>query len=240
MPTPLQPNFTFEQIMQWIFANIFTPPIIPIPENLHQVPGKKGIYFWFMHPDGYKALSPFVTITPIETRVEDKDGYHLVYLGTAGIGKNGGGHLLQRLRWHILQQHTIPAICSGSLSTLRTGIGALLSNDLILFPNSSTENEVNDLFRKYFKVYWIEYINSEQIDTDEDILISTLRPLFNITNNPNALIAGLLTFSYRERRREVVNNTKIRIGCNYGAKTKSKFKITSFQLGTINYELKIE
>lgn len=215
MPTPLQPNFTFEQIIQWILANIFTPPIVPIPGNLDHVPKKKGIYFWFMHPDGYKALSNFVIINPIEPRVEDKDGYHLVYLGTAGTGKNGGGNLHQRIEWHITQHHTTANICHGTLSTFRAGVGSLISNDLILYPNSTTEQEVNNIFENYFKVCWIYYDEDLLINEHEKCLIQGIKPLLNIKNNPNsrATAPESPTKLYRKIRNLVYQLTRGRLKC---------------------------
>ncbi|MBS4066638.1 MAG: peroxide stress protein YaaA [Chitinophagaceae bacterium] len=239
MPTPLQPNFTFEQMKQWIFANIFTPPIMPISGNLDHVPKKKGIYFWFMNPDGYKALSNFVTINPIEPRVEDKDGYHLVYLGTAGTVKNGGGHLHQRIEWHITQHHTTANICHGTLSTFRAGVGSLISDDLILYPNSTMEQEVNDIFKKYFRVYWIEYNDDKLIDEHEKNLIREIRPLLNIKNNPNTrfIAPENPTKFYRQRRNLVYQFTRVRLGCGNNNDIKQVNNLPSMETSKYNHQI---
>jgi hypothetical protein len=169
-----------------------------------------------MHPDGYKALT-MANIKPIEpkyTRENEGEKYDLVYLGTAGTGKKGNSNLSERFIWHIKPHHTESNICHGFLSTLRAGLGALISNDLI-FPNTKTE--VNDFMKQYMKVFWIEYPNDiELIDNDEKILIKILKPLFNIKNNSNAKSSAIdnVTKQYRKRRNEVAKATKKRLECN--------------------------
>ena len=169
-----------------------------------------------MRPDGYKFLSNYVTINPIEPKYYidiESVKYDLVYLGTAGTGKKGKSNLNERFEWHIKQNHTDSNICHGTLSTLRAGLGSLLSNDLIL-PN--TEVKVNDFIKDYMKVFWIEYSDDKSlIDNDEKILIKIIRPLLNIKNNPNAKGDAMENPSkvYRGRRNLVATITKQRIGC---------------------------
>lgn len=231
MPTPLPQPLTFTSLQQWIFENT-QGSINANPAMLNQVPQEKGIYFFFVHPDGYKELSRFIAIHPLQTLIIDKNGYHLIYLGTAGTGKDGGGHLFQRLNWHLTQNHTNGAICSGTLSTLRAGLGALLSNDLILYPNSSTEQEVNAFLEEYCRIYWISYKEVERINNDEFQLIQILRPLLNIRNNPNALAAAPnnQTKAYKKRRIEIYQDTKTRIGCNNNADNTLKSEAFQHQL----------
>ncbi len=169
-----------------------------------------------MRQDGYKAMSNFVSINPIEpkyTKVIEGVKYDLVYLGTAGTGKKGKSNLNERFEWHVNQNHIDSNICHGTLSTLRAGLGALLSNDLIL-PN--TENDVNTFIKDYMKVFWIEYSNDKSlIDNDEKVLINGIKPLLNLKNNPNAR-ANAITNStqvYKIRRAEVYNNTRLRMEC---------------------------
>ena len=136
MPTRnLTPQNNFDFISQWLNENLnennsLIPHLDTISENLTS----KGIYFWFMHHDGYKKLSDFVDIKPIDPKyslnIESKD-YDLVYLGTSGTGKKGNSNLKERLEWHINQHHDNGHICHGTLSTLRAGLGALLADDLI-------------------------------------------------------------------------------------------------------------
>lgn len=189
--------------------------IVPHADAIPHVKSK-GIYFWFMRPDGYKALSNYVTIDPIEPKyTKDIEGvkYDLVYLGTAGTGREGNSNLAKRFEWHINQKHTESNICHGTLSTLRAGLGALLSNDLIL-PN--TENDVNTFIKDYMKVFWIEYLDDKSlIDSDEKILIKEIKPLLNLKNNPNAKANAIAnsTQVYKIRRALVYVNTRIRLGC---------------------------
>ncbi len=130
-------NADFNQLSEWLNQNLTEKnSIIPHTNAIPNITSK-GIYFWFMHPDGYKALSKFVVIEPITSRyTKEIDGvkYDLVYLGTTGTGKQGNSNLFIRLDWHINQEHRESTICQkeSALSTLRTGLGALLSKDLII------------------------------------------------------------------------------------------------------------
>ncbi len=227
MPRPLtiaDNQFTLNNWLQMEISNMnapFTPHISPV----NVIPENRGIYFWFMEPKGYEKLSRYVQISPVENRISwqiDGKTYDLVYLGTAGTNRDGLQTIRGRLKWHIHQKHSENAICNGSISTLRAGLASLLSDDLIL-PNS--EELVNEIMRDYFKIFWVGYIENnliEQVDTDEEILIKTLRPLLNIKNNPNARIIGNPTQIYKERRNLIINSTKARLGCKKkqeGAKT---------------------
>lgn len=203
-------------ITSWLIENLKDDKSI-IP-HLNKIPNinSKGIYFWFMKTDGYKELSKFISINPIEpryTRTIDDVQYDLVYLGTAGTGKKGNSNLAERFEWHINQAHTISNVCHGTLSTLRAGLGSLLADDLII---PDTENLVNSFMKNYMKVFWIEYTDDKLlIDNDEKILIKVLRPLLNIKNNPNAKANAPAnsTKSYKIRRAVVYKNTRLRIGC---------------------------
>jgi hypothetical protein len=184
-----------------------------IPEGLG-----KGIYFWFIKVSDLPLISKFVEILNFEPSVYKEiegEKYVLVYIGTAGTGKSGGGNLTQRLNWHIGQNHSESNICHGTLSTLRAGLGSLLSNDLII---EATEVLVNHLMENSFKVYWIEYAEVGLIDSDEFILIQKLRPVLNLKNNPNALMGAPVnpTKLYKSRRALVYKNTRERIGCGSG------------------------
>lgn len=213
MPIPIYSDF--EQIKDWLEVNLtakksFVPHLDSIP-NINS----KGIYFWFMKPEGYNALNNYVSIQPIEPKfVKEIDGvkYDLVYLGTAGTGKKGNSNLAERFEWHVNQNHTDSNICHGTLSTLRAGLGALLSDDLIL-PN--TEIAVNDFMKQFMKVFWIEYPNdNDLIDNDEKKLIIGIKPLLNLKNNPNARTNANTnsTKDYKLRRTLVYKNSKLRLG----------------------------
>jgi hypothetical protein len=167
---PIPANATFHQVTQWLELNL--DDLKRISANHTQtrlVPQTKGIYFWFMKKEGYLKLSKFMNISPlpnIYSRQINNETYDLVYLGTAGTGKKGNSNLQERLQWHIEQKHRESAINqeNSALSTLRTGMGALLANDLIL-PN--TEQLINSFFEKYMLVYWVGYSgNKKEIDSD--------------------------------------------------------------------------
>ena len=213
---PISPNADFDQLTEWLNQNLLSPnSFVPHVDSIPNI-NSKGIYFWFLHPDGYNALSKHVEIKPINPmcpRYIDGVTYDLVYLGTAGTGKKGNSNITERFVWHINQNHTVSNICHGTLSTLRAGIGALLSNDLI---DTDTEKVVNDFMKQSMKVFWIEYPNdNDLIDNDEKILIKGIKPLLNLKNNPNARINSIInsTKVYKIRRAEVYNNTRLRLGC---------------------------
>ena len=216
----------FESISKWLKENLNkNNSLIPHSDKIPETLTSKGIYFWFMHTDGYKKLSDFVDINPIDPKysltINGKD-YDLVYLGTAGTGKKGNSDLKERLEWHIKQHHTENNICHGTLSTLRAGLGALLAEDLI---NTLTEELVNNFMKKYMKVYWIPYeYNKELINNDEKILIKTIKPLLNIKNNPNAKANEINnpTKQYKDRRIIVYQATRERLGCANNIEIKFK------------------
>jgi hypothetical protein len=109
-------------------SNSFRPHIDEIPKSK-----SKGIYFWFMKTEGYNLMSKYIKIKPIDPRYSKEiDGmkYDLVYLGTTGTGKQGNSTLNKRLDWHINQKHRESTINQkqSALSTLRTGLGSLLSD----------------------------------------------------------------------------------------------------------------
>ena len=102
------------ELTNWLKENLnckecFVPHLDKIPAIT-----SKGIYFWFMKPGGYKQLSKYISIKPIEPKYTiNCDGliYDLVYLGTAGTGKEGNSNLFERFKWHIDQKHTESNIC---------------------------------------------------------------------------------------------------------------------------------
>ena len=212
----LHESENYISINEWLNENLKDDKSI-IP-HLNTIPNlnSKGIYFGFMKTDGYKELSKFISINPIEprfTKIIEGVQYDLVYLGTAGTGKKGNSNLAERFEWHINQAHKVGNICHGTLSTLRAGLGALLSDDLII---PDTENLVNSFIKNYMKVYWIEYTDDKLlIDNDEKILIKVLRPLLNIKNNPNAKANAPAnsTKFYKIRRAVVYKSTRLRLGC---------------------------
>jgi hypothetical protein len=219
MPTrSLNQIDNFNTIEDWLNINLTTTnSITPVPSNILNVPTKKGIYFWLIKKNGYEALSNFIEINRLQEVYEldiNDNKYDLVYIGTAGTGKKGNSNLQERINWHISQTHSPNNICHGTLSTLRTGISSIVSDDLEL-PN--TEQLVNNIFEKYFKLYFIKYDGEFEsyIDNDERILIQIIKPLFNLKNNPNAKSNSIKNFTkdYKFRRNHIIKSTKARLGC---------------------------
>ena len=61
-------NADFNDLSTWLNENLLTTnSFVPHIDEIPNVKSK-GIYFWFMHPNGYKALSNYVTINPINPK----------------------------------------------------------------------------------------------------------------------------------------------------------------------------
>lgn len=220
---------TFNSIVIWLNQNLQNP----FRANSENLPDddSRGIYFWFMKPEGYQRLSVLgLNITAVDPtynmKINEKT-HDLVYVGTAGVNRNESSTIIKRLNWHLSNTHNKNNICNGTLSTLRQTVGATLSDDLII---SNTEIEVNEFFSNYFYIYTLPYSgeanNKERIENDEYTLISVLKPLFNIKNNPNArTLAGQHpTRKLKERRKLVIQNTRERLGCKKEDSEKPKSK----------------
>ena len=213
----------FKTINDWLEKYLVSEKsFIPCKEELINLKSKddsksKGIYFWFMQKDGYQALNNFVPIQAIEpkyTRIIDNIEYNLIYLGTTGTGKQGKNNFYGRLDWHINQVHRESTIRQkeSALSTLRTGLGSLLADDLII---PDTEIIINDFMKTYMRVFWIVYPdNKTLINGDEEILISEIKPLLNLKQNSNSWKTAIdnPTKLYKSRRNLIENNTKKRLG----------------------------
>ena len=225
-------NADFNELTTWLNENLNDKKSIKACcQEVNKVPETKGIYFWFIHPDGYSVLN----IKHIETKyTRNINGilYDLVYLGTAGVRNNSNGinksHLKERLKWHLCDNKNLSAICSGknpSMSTYRRTIGALISDDLIA---NNTQDKIDELLCKYFVIYYVEYPGEfldvkDEVNSDEDILINVIRPIFNLKKNPNADNQNHITNAIQQRR-QVVKNDSIKIWCNDKSSKKSQDK----------------
>jgi len=217
----LEKTESFESITKWLNDNLsndkfFTPHVDLIPQI-----EEKGIYFWFMRPSGYLALSTFVTIKPIEPRyskIINGELCDLVYLGTAGVKNNSNGinngTLRQRFNWHLIENKNESSVISGIMSTFRRTIIPLFSDDLLL---NNEQIKLDELFKKLFSIYYLSYQGdfnqiANTVRNDEGILIDKLRPIFNIKDNENRKIENHLTYKIRQRRILIEKSTKLRLG----------------------------
>jgi hypothetical protein len=190
-----------------------------IPETAKMAPLTKGIYFWYVLQEGLPILSKYLVMPiQLEEPITKLNNKILIYLGTAGarLTENNQGHLKQRLLWHICTKHRPSTINNGTLSTFRTTLGSLLNHDLISHADIQTEQLINDFMKKYLSVSYIQYdgpiyeaINA--INEDERVLIKSLKPLFNLKNNPNAKIKGHSTKAIKTRRILINKNSKLRL-----------------------------
>jgi hypothetical protein len=224
----LQNDISFSELSNILdnqLINSFTPHVEAIP-NVQS----KGIYFWFMKQSAYDVLSQFVPVTPIEpryTKIIDNQTYDLVYLGTAGVRNNSNGinngNIFKRLKWHLDENKSISSLCSGSMSTFRRTLGALINNDLI---SDNVQVKIDNFIKQHFIIFYIEYQGAfidikDVVDNDESILINLFKPIFNLAKNPNAEIPTNSTYRIQQRRQVVENNSKKR-WCNQKPNAKTK------------------
>lgn len=220
-------NADFVELKVWLNQNLNDKKSIKACcQVVLKVPETKGIYFWFIHPDGYNDLS----IKPIEpkyTRNINEVEYDLVYLGTAGVRNNSNGinngHLRERLKWHLFDNKGVSALCSGTMSTYRRTLGGLISDDLIA---NNTQDKIDELLCKYFIIYYVEYPGAfldvkDEVNNDEDILIDVIRPVLNLDKNSNAENPKHITYEIQQRRQIVEKDSKKR-WCNDKPNTKAK------------------
>lgn len=211
-------NPDIENLEKWLdekLTDSFRPHFDEIPKTK-----SKGIYFWFMNPEGYDKLSKYVKIKPIDFKYSKEiDGviYDLVYLGTAGVRNNSSGvnngNLFKRLKWHINDNKSKSSLKSGTMSTFRRTIGALMENDLI---ENNNQDIIDQFFLDSFIVFYIQYNGEflevkDIISSHEEILIKNVRPIFNLDKNPNAKIENHITYSIQERRQLIEKSSIIKI-----------------------------
>lgn len=131
-----------------------------------------GVYrWWFTEDDAKKLLVPFngsITLNNLQSMTMNGKLFYAMYVGVSPTS------LLGRYNWHISQKHTISAVNSGFLSTLRRSISALLQKDC-----TESEKQVTDmLMRCIFE--WDVTPNFKQVESTE--LQTNLYPL-NVQEN---------------------------------------------------------
>jgi hypothetical protein len=226
---PLIPNQENLQLLKkWLNENINEKKRIKAcckeVKNVSQISDKKGLYFWFMHQSCYRKLRNVKPLESIYPRTINGEIFHLVYTGTAGVRNNSNGensgNLTKRIKWHLCENKSISALCSGHMSTFRRTIGSLMADDLI---ENNIQDKIDELFCNNFFIYYLEYPGTFKqvksfVNTDESVIIDLLRPIFNLAENPNKDILGHITNQIQQRRQMVENASK-RKWCN-GKKAK--------------------
>ena len=217
MPRLFPDDFTQAQIRRMLSVRQ-QGPYVAVTENQHYFPKTKGIYFWYMRPEGYQILLRLIafSINQVSAAI-DLNGSYLVYIGTAGTRKtkNNQTGLVDRYKWHVCQKHSVASVKTG-LSTFRQTLGALLADDLLGLNGPSTEHLIDDFMQNYLTVTYIAYDGElveacSQIDADEHKLITTLKPLLNIKVNTNSRLMGHPTQQINARRKLITRNTRDRL-----------------------------
>jgi hypothetical protein len=244
---PLQPT---DNAKEWLYSNLKDLTLLSgtllkekkelkkfMDENFK---GEKGIYFWFLKVE---SLELFLNCIP-KSKIDDDSSYLvnfedskyiLVYLGTAGVRKNknekNNSNLLDRLNWHLFNTQTEKSVSSGAMSTLRRTLGALISNDLIA---EKTQSKLTEIINENFIIYFLpygketagkEYLNIQKtVSENETILIENLKPIFNLSQNPNEKKnSNHITHVISKRRKKVEIDTKERLALKFAnAVSKSK------------------
>ena len=132
-----------------------------------------GVYRWWFKEEAAKVLVskiPNATITNCQVRFIGEERYVALYFG---ISKD----LRRRIKWHICQKHTPPAVKSGFLSTLRQTISAMLNVDM-----TQSQNSVNTLMDECCHLEWGYTEDAEEIETKELSQNKYIYPLNNAKN----------------------------------------------------------
>jgi hypothetical protein len=149
-----------------------------VPKDLKS----KGIYFWFADQKSIDTL-----LEPLACKLFDKhyvihDGkkLFLIYIGTAGTGKQKLSNLNDRFKWHLTQKHSHSSIKHGSLSNFRLALSLLLKTKV---EGEVAAQTVNEFMSKYLYISWIPFENETLISTEEKDLIKTYFPFINDRHN---------------------------------------------------------
>jgi hypothetical protein len=138
-----------------------SPRSLRVKSNLALIPNLSGYYKWWatentakkLLGDFYQELLPHLTIGN-----DELNKYYYMYVGIASKS------LRDRLNWHINQKNDLSAVKSGFLSTFRTSISSLISdqsdtkgtNDII--DEMMLQYEVSDNFKKLERSEMIKHI----------------------------------------------------------------------------------
>ncbi|MBO4752077.1 MAG: hypothetical protein J5526_04925 [Bacteroidales bacterium] len=112
-------------------------------EKFASIDHKSGVYIWWFQEDCVnKLLKPIGggEMSRIQKKIIAGKNYYALYFGIAKDCR-------QRASWHMAQHHTLPAVRSGFLSTLRRTLSALLNVNM-----TAAENRVNNFIEE--NCYW--------------------------------------------------------------------------------------
>jgi hypothetical protein len=156
-----------------------------VPANFLNMPAdlkSKGIYFWFADQKGIDTLLELLDCKLIDKHyiIHEGQKLFLIYIGTAGTGKQKLSNLNDRFKWHLTQKHSHSSIKHGSLSNFRLALSLLLKTKV---EGEVAAQTVNEFMSKYLYISWIPFENETLISTEEKDLIKTYFPFINDRHN---------------------------------------------------------
>ena len=159
-----------------------------------------GTYRWWFHEQCLKDLD--LSNTNLKSTTIDGELYFALYFGIA-VKET----IRQRLNWHINQNHSTSNMKSGTISTLRLSLCALLLQNNLNKTILNSESVVNSFIDNNCIVEWMPYAlgTESQIRSDElyELAQSYWYPL-NIQNNKKNDSAKLCYYKKLKRLRSRV------------------------------------
>lgn len=147
------------------------------PEVLATVPkDRPGYYKWWAEEPEFRFLAEKLGLDFDECveRAEKMDGLYCIYVGDAAKES-----LMKRMNWHVNQHYTVSNVKSGTLSTFRKSISALVAG------NQMDEKATNDFIDKlYVEWFPLEFpISAESKKPIDDIETRIINEHFRILNS---------------------------------------------------------
>lgn len=165
-----------------------------------------GTYRWWFHARSFKDLGlTHINPSAIRNEIIEGEKYYALYFGIT-IKET----IRKRLNWHINQTHSYSNIKSGTISTLRHTLCALLLKSLPQKAITDSERIINEFIDANCIVEWTPYPpgTESEIRNDEkkELSLSYWYPL-NIQDNKKSDLVKLDYYNKLKRLRKEVRAT---------------------------------
>ena len=162
-----------------------------------------GIYRWWFHERSLKDLGLSSNNTSaLWKKTIDGETYYALYVGIA-VKET----IRKRLNWHINQKHSYSNIKSGTISTLRYTLCALLLKKQVQKTIRESERIINEFLDTNCIVEWTPYFSGTEsqirIDEKKELSQSYWYPL-NIQDNKKSDEAKLKYYNNLKRLRKEI------------------------------------